>query len=192
MLRALLLASIFLLLAGCQITHSKEVVNKVPKSPESTMAVKNLATGNEELVRYTASEHAISSNINNIDISIEALYNSNNKKYTYIMKMRDTGPIENQGKNGPYRYKILRITAGVEADNSTGQYKIYASSPLYKDGAEYKLEGSYVLFTDKQKFLEEQFLIEAFFTNDEPIDDREPGTLTLRGYFESGESILYD
>ncbi|WP_338781618.1 hypothetical protein [Metabacillus sp. FJAT-52054] len=191
MIRALLLASIFLLLAGCQITHSKEVVNKVPKSPESTMAVKDLSSGNEELVRYTTSGNIFSSGINNIDLSIEALYNRNTKKYVYLMKLRDLDPIHSDNKDAPNQYKILRITAGVKSDITTGQYIISASSPLFREGVDYKLEGTYLLFTSKQKFTGEQFMVESFLTNKETIGENETGVLTYRAYFESGKSSSY-
>ncbi|MBS2968737.1 membrane lipoprotein lipid attachment site-containing protein [Metabacillus sp. KIGAM252] len=192
MRRAVFLAFILFFLAGCQNTQSKEVIKKAPKAPESTMAVKDLSTGNEELVRYTASEHSFNSNVNNIDFSIESLYNSNNKKYIYIMKLSNKDPIEIQGKNRPNRYKILRISAGVNEDRSKGQFMISASSPLYRNGSDYKLEGTYQLFSAKQKFAGEQFLVEAILTNDERIGDSEPGVQTFRAYFENEKTILYD
>ncbi|MGD6818333.1 hypothetical protein [Metabacillus sp. 84] len=186
--------TVFLLvfLSACQPAESKGVLKTAPKSLESTMNVQYLSSGKNKLVRYTSSESKLHGNVNNIDFEIEALFNSNKKTYTYVMKIRDTGPIPNQGKDGPFRFKLLKISAGVNGKGQSGRLSPSSTSPLYHKGADFLLTGTYQLFENEKNFTSEQFLIESFFENDETIGDAKPGEKTFRGIFNSEESILYE
>ncbi|AZB42709.1 hypothetical protein CEF21_10620 [Bacillus sp. FJAT-42376] len=187
----LILAAAFFLLTGCEETQSKEVRNKAPKAPESTVALTELTSLKNKLVRYTKSETVMSGNVNSVDFSIESLFSSNTKTYKYIIKIRDTGPIKNQGKDGPYKFKLIRITAGVE-NRKSGKYFISASSPPYRNIEDVHLTGTHLLFSSRQKFSDEQFFVEAIMVNDEPIGESKKGSKIYRGIFGRDETILYE
>ena len=174
----ILLTLFTLTFVGCSNqTHNSK------KFPEKTLNTYQLCDMSNSNISYTKDNGLVTTaSINNINATINELYNDNTKTYYYYLTMEENIPITTT--ETVIQFKTIRINIGTLPSSDTNTFTLSASSPIFIETLETNFSNkSLFLFSSENSLMDEEFRIELVFVNEIPYDNYENNTKTFRYIF---------
>lgn len=118
-------------------------------------------------------------NINNISMEINELYNENTKVYSYYLTLDEKREANNEVD--VMKYKVIRINIGALPSKETNTFTLNASSPVFVETLNPNFEEKLLyLFDSSESLSGKEIRVELVLVNAEPYDIYEAETKTFR------------